>query len=493
MKWYERAGFPRFRFNRKKGAKSLYKRQFALIAGIVLFTLSLLGIAFFAISYNYTIQEKEKSMLKNAEQVGRLYAYYLTADDPMQAWDFRILISATSSVADSDILISTTDGQILFGSGNGLQQDLSSKSIPASVTSLVTSGKHYAAKSDLGGIYTSKRFVVGIPILHPKTGEVMGLSFAAADTSVITKMWRAFLTIFSLTALVVFLLAFISSSIASRQMTQPLKEMAEATTRFARGEFKVRVPNYGRQDEIDELAMAFNAMAESLEQSENRRREFIANISHELKTPMTTISGYTDGILDGTIPKERETEYLKIISEESRRLSRLVRRMLDLSQLQSGELMKARDRFDISEVMRRVLVSMEHKINGRGLDVETALPEEPVFVLGDQDMITQVVYNLLDNAIKFAAAGSALRLALSVRGDTAYVSVRNRGETISPDELPLLFERFHKTDRSRSMDRDGVGLGLYIVKTILNQHHQNITVTSENGVTEFTFTLGVTK
>ena len=215
----------------------------------------------------------------------------------------------------------------------------------------------------------------------------------------------------------------------------------------------------------------------------------MANVSHELKTPMTTIAGFADGILDGTIPPERERECLQIISNETRRLSRLVRRMLDLSRLEAADRAGAQEQFNVTEVMLRVLVSLESKINSRQLDVDTDLPDNPVLVWGDPDSITQVCYNLLDNAIKFSTPGSALGISVTTGGGKAHVSVRNHGETIPEGELSMLFDRFHKTDRSRSIDRDGVGLGLYIVKSILDLHKEDITVTSKDGVTEFTFTL----
>ena len=199
--------------------------------------------------------------------------------------------------------------------------------------------------------------------------------------------------------------------------------------------------------------------------------------------------GYTDGILDGTIAPENERQYLQIISDESRRLSRLVRRMLDVSQLQAIDPLKGGNHFDVCESMRRVLVSMEKKITDRHLDVDADIPDEPILVLGDNDLITQVIYNLLENATKFARQGSTLYLGVTTLDGKARVTVRNVGDTISAEELPLLFERFHKSDKSRSEDKDGVGLGLYIVKTILEQHHEKINVTSENGVTTFTFSL----
>ena len=318
---------------------------------------------------------------------------------------------------------------------------------------------------------------------------VSGLVFVATDASSINEMWQAMATIFFFTAVVVLVIAFIASSITSLRMIQPLKDMAAMVRRFSNGEFDARVDTEGRKDEVGELGEAFNNMADSLAKSEAKRSEFVANISHELKTPMTTIAGFADGILDGTIPPEQERDYLQVISSETRRLSRLVRRMLDLSRLQSEENVNAQEQFDIVEIMARVLVSLEPKINGKGLDVDAQLPEEPLLVWGDPDAITQVCYNLLDNAIKFSPEGGTLGVQITSKGGKAYVSVRNEGETIPPEELPLLFDRFHKSDKSRSEDRDGVGLGLYIVKTILNNHKETITVTSEEGITNFTFTL----
>lgn len=225
------------------------------------------------------------------------------------------------------------------------------------------------------------------------------------------------------------------------------------------------------------------------EQRESLRREFSANVSHELKTPMTTIAGFADGILDGTIPPEKERESLQVISSETRRLSRLVRRMLELSRLQSSERVSAQEQFDAAELLIRVLVSLEAKITEKDLDVETELPDGPVMVWGDPDAVTQVCYNLLDNAVKFSFPKGKLTLKITSKAGKAYISIGNQGETIPPDQLSHIFDRFHKADSSRSTHKDGVGLGLYIVKTILNTYKEDITVTSQDGFTEFTFTL----
>ncbi len=268
-----------------------------------------------------------------------------------------------------------------------------------------------------------------------------------------------------------------------------MRDMSEAVRRFGMGEHDVRVETSPRSDEIGELTVAFNAMADSLASTEQRRQEFIANISHELKTPMTTISGFVNGILDGTIPQERVSESLQTVSAETARLSRLVRQMLDASTLNAGSTAGSQVEFDICETMVQVVISLEGKIRARHLDMDVHIPDDSLLVWGDPDAITQVCYNLLDNAAKFAAQGTMITVSIAAKGAKAYISVKNLGETIPSDEINVVFDRFHKSDRSRSIDKEGVGLGLYIVKTILNNHKEKISVTSQDGVTEFVFTL----
>ena len=197
------------------------------------------------------------------------------------------------------------------------------------------------------------------------------------------------------------------------------------------------------------------------------------------------------GILDGTIPPEKGRQYLTMVSDETKRLSRLVRSMLDISRLQDqgGITEEQKTRFDVTECAGQVLISFEQKINGKKLDVQVDFPEHPVFTFANQDSITQVIYNLVDNAVKFCPEGGILSLELREGKGKIYLSVSNSGEVIPPEELPLVFDRFHKTDKSRSRNRDSWGLGLYIVRTIIDSHGENISVTSREDKTSFTFTL----
>ena len=466
----------------KKRCLTIYWQNFMLTASVVMLTLALLGSAFFALTYSYAVDERSEQMQSKATIVSHMVSSYIESGS---LTGLRELANFASHVTDAQFLICNTDGDLLLTTDPTLANRV--LTMPQEVIDGAMSGDAYTTRTTLGGIYEETHFVVGVPI--ESNGALVGFVLAVTGARALTTMWRTFIGLFFMTAVTVLLLSFVVSAWVSMRQSRPIHEMAEATRRFADGNFDVRMHNYEGVTEISELTEAFNSMADSLQETERQRREFIANVSHELKTPMTTIAGYTDGILDGTIPPEQEKEYLRIISDEARRLSRLVRRMLEVSQLQSRDLTRTKAPFDVCESMRRVLISMEKKITDRGLDVDADIPDGSIMVLGDNDLITQVIYNLLENATKFARAGSALYLGVTTLNGKALVSVRNEGDNIPAEEIPLLFERFHKSDKSRSEDKDGVGLGLYVVKTILEQHKEHIAVTSENGLTTFTFTI----
>ena len=474
--------------------KSLYKRQLAMMVGVMVLSFTLLSTAFMLLSYRYIISEKRDSMERNAGYIANFtasnYQLFLNVRNEL----YQSYVASIALISDSYVIMANPDGSIIYATDGINFYDYKDTVIPASVVNQVMEQGSYTGMTSLDGIYPERRYVAGLPITSTlgNLTVAQGLVLVSADTSTLSEMWAATATIFFFSAVVVLLIAVIASTITSAHQARPLNEMAEAARKFGRGEFDVRVTSYkGRCDEIGTLAEAFNSMANSLQKVETQRSEFIANVSHELKTPMTTISGFAEGILDGTIPPEREREFLQIIVSETRRLSRLVRKMLDLSRLNAlaENSITAQEQFDLTEVMSQVLISLEAKITQRNLDVDVQMPEDKLMVWGDPDSITQVCYNLLDNAAKFAASGTAITVQITKKDGKAYTSISNLGATIPADELPLLFDRFHKADYSRSMDRDGVGLGLYIVKTILGNLKENITVTSEDGVTKFIFTL----
>ncbi len=476
--------------------RSAYSRQFALVAGLILSSFLLLGASFATLSYRYTMDAQMNTLEDTVEFIGEFTANYRAQGMDIRSEGFRAYIFSLAKISKAHVLLCETSGEIVYsadGQGKGTLNDLVGQRLPAVVTQRVLGEGEYHRHGNLGGVYSESRYIAGVPIVIHTSGKdnTIGMAFVSTASDDLTQLWRQLSGIFVVAAVAVGMVAFVFTSVTTKRQTRPLKEMAETVREFGHGDFDKRMSptQTGRPDEMGELARAFNAMADSLAKAEAQRSEFIANVSHELKTPMTTISGFADGILDGTVPPEREAAALETISSETKRLARLVRRMLDLSRLQSGEGITAQEQFDAVELTARALVSLEGKISAKGLDVVVDLPEEPVLVWGEPDAITQVCYNLLDNAIKFAHEGGHLWVSIRREGAKALVTVKDEGATIPPEELDSIFDRFHKSDKSRSMDRDGVGLGLYIVKTILNEHRENITVESAEGLTTFTFSL----
>ena len=456
----------------------------------------MLSTAFMLLSYRYMIQDEQADASRNVGYIATFTNSYLQQNTSIQTDFYRNYIASIALISDSMVLVANPDGRVVYATDGSYFYNYEDITLPSRLVSDVFQRDGYSGLTTLPGITTDSQYVAALPITTGIGAREVdrGLVLVSADASRIAEMWNSTATIFFFSAMTVLLITIITCSIMSAYQSRPLREMATAARRFGRGDFSARVSGYDKAaDEIVDLSDAFNTMAASLAKVEKQRDDFIANISHELKTPMTTISGFAEGILDGTIPEDREKESLQIIVSETRRLSRLVRRMLDLSRLDaaSEKAVTAQEQFDLTEVASQVLISLEGKITSRNLDVDVQMPEGKLMVWGDPDSITQVCYNLLDNAAKFAVSGSAITLQITKKDGKAYTTVKNLGATIPPDELPLLFDRFHKADSSRSMDREGVGLGLYIVKTILSNLGESITVTSEDGVTAFTFTLAL--
>ncbi|MBR2489936.1 MAG: HAMP domain-containing histidine kinase [Ruminiclostridium sp.] len=480
----------------------MYTRQLTLIICLIVFSMTLLGTSFLALSFRYQQNESQKAAERNISYISAYANSAISDGMTLSSQNFRSYLSSVAMISDSTILLCQPDGRILYATGSDLSEEFSIQGayVPQWVVDQLMEKMTYSGTTTFNDLLPSECFVTGVPIVtytvDPLTREQitstspLGILFVASDATAALNFLENTFQLFLVTAAAVLLISILLCSLAVQRIIDPLKSMSKAANKFARGEIETRFTEYtNRTDEIGELAQAFNAMADSLAQAEQKRSEFVANVSHELKTPMTTIAGFAEGILDGTIPPEKERESLQVISSETRRLSRLVRRMLELSRLQSSERVAAQEQFDVLEVLLRVLMSLEAKITEKDLDVQTDLPDGPVMVWGDPDAVTQVCYNLLDNAVKFASPKGLLTLKITTKRGKAYISIGNEGETIPPQQLAHIFDRFHKADGSRSAHKEGVGLGLYIVKTILNTYKEDITVTSQDGFTEFTFTL----
>ena len=471
----------------------MYRRQLIMMISIIVLSFTMLSTAFMLLSYRYMIQDERDDAARNVGYIATFTTSYLQQNASIQTDFYRNYIASIALISDSIVMVADPQGQVVYATDGSYFYNYDT-TLPSRLVKQVFEDDGYTGLTVLPGIAPESQYVAALPITTGtgprETDRAMVL--VAADASRIAEMWNATATIFFFSVMAVLLITIITCSIMSAYQAKPLRDMADAARRFGRGDFTARVTGYEKAaDEIVDLAESFNTMATSLAKVEKQRDDFIANVSHELKTPMTTIAGFAEGIIDGTIPETRKKESLQIIVSETRRLSRLVRRMLELSRLDaaSEKAVTAQEQFDLTEIASQVLISLEGKITSRNLDVDVQMPEDKLMVWGDPDSITQVCYNLMDNAAKFAVPGSAITLQIVKKDGKAYTTIKNLGATIPKEELPLLFDRFHKADSSRSMDREGVGLGLYIVKTIMSNLGESIAVTSEDGVTAFTFTL----
>ena len=469
--------------------KTSFSRNFTTAATILLLALSILGAAFQLQVNKYMEDSTITGLQQDSAVIANLAAAY-SLDGKLTSKELLLNLDVISQVTDADVVICDQNGFIILCSDALSGCNHEGWQVNQEYLQMVYQNGSHTATGIIRNLYSDERFVVAAPIINADVPK--GIVIASTPTATTNQILNRISNIFLTASVFVVLLAVLGVTAFARRESCPLRDMAKIANAFAHGNLKARVKledDYSA--EMEELALAFNNMALSLQKSEYQREEFVANVSHELKTPMTTISGYIDGILDGTIPPERRDHYLRIVSEETKRLSRLVRSMLDISQLQKEEGIPEEKKmhFDLEECAGQVLITFEKKINDKNLEVDVDFPEHPVCTIANRDYITQVIYNLLDNAVKFCPEGGTLGLTIRESSNKAYVSISNTGDTIPANELPLAFDRFHKLDKSRSQNRDGWGLGLYIVKTIVCSHGEDISVSSKDGKTEFTFTM----
>ena len=470
--------------------KTTFSRTFSTAATILLLAVLLLGASFRYLVQNYLTENTISELQQDADVICNLAAAY-SLDGSLSSRDFLLNLDVASRISEADAVVCNARGEVLLCSNALFGCEHQGMDLDRDYLNKVIQNGGDIATGIIKGLYDEPRHVVSKPIVSTDNTTLSGIVIVSTPTAATNAILQRISNIFLSASLAVVLISVLAVSLFARSQSRPLRDLSRAAYAFGHGDLNARVKiTDGYSEEMEEVALSFNNMASLLQKSEYQRQEFVANVSHELKTPMTTISGYIDGILDGTIPEHRHSYYLQIVSDETKRLSRLVRSMLDISRLQDQEIPEDKKiHFDLEDAVGQVLITFEQKIVGKKLNVDVDMPEHPVYTMANQDYVTQVIYNLIDNAVKFCPEGGTLGLKIKEGGNKAYISISNDGETIPPEELPLVFDRFHKLDKSRSQNRDGWGLGLYIVKTIVCSHGENISVASKNGKTEFTFTM----
>ncbi len=467
---------------------NVFKKVLLTTTLIIVASITLIAILLCILVSNFLVNEKKEMLFENCYAINE----FLQSEDSEEAKEkYSAVFETVSKVTEANVFITDSTGIIKVCSCEDWQLDgiclHSEKSVPARIMSKAMKGE-FSETGHLEGVYKEVHYICGIP-LKTEEGKTVGAIFSSISPANVRNFFTGILRLFFFAALIPIIVMFFAEYFILYRFSRPIKLMSEAAKSMAKGDFSKRIPVTG-DDEIGELAVTFNQMTNSLVQLESTRRRFIANVSHELKTPMTNISGFIDGIIDGTIPPEKQNYYLSIVSGEVKRLSRLVQAMLSLAKLESGEQPVNRSEFDITDTVFRIVVSQEQTIEKRNISIEGLEFLEPTKIYADRDLIYQVIYNLIDNSIKFTNEGGSISFKITNRSEGVEFKIRNTGAGIDKKDLPFVFDRFYKSDRSRSAVPDSTGLGLYLANTIISIHGGKISVESEpNNFTEFTFVL----
>ena len=451
---------------------------FSLIAAAILITSSFLIFSSVVVYKNDRCSYMEDRSRRAAAALEQLSDI---SDSELETADLPLL-----KVSDMGLFLFDEGGNLIYSENNcGIALSPTISTLAGNIISLIGDGGYFSG-STLNGFFGEK--VCSLLVML----EADGKSYYLA-TSFPTREVTAYLANMIIDALILLAVLLIVMSILLRyvigKILRPIKTMTMAAQRFGEGDFSEKIV-VSDNSELGYLANSMNEMAYSLEEIEETRKSFISNVSHELKTPMTTIGGFVDGILDGTIPENMHRHYLKIVSEEVGRLSRLVRSMLNISKYESGEMELQTEVFDVTEVAVKTVLLFENRISAKKVDVR-GLDSDRHFVSADTDLIQQVIYNLTENAVKFVDEGGFISYSFQPSEDgMLHILIRNSGEGLKKNEMNKVFDRFYKTDESRGKDKTGVGLGLSIVRSIVKLHNGEILVRSKAGeYTEFEFTL----
>ena len=474
--------------------KSISTAFFSMVSTLMVLGIVLMGCSEWVLFKNYFAKDRYETLDQVVNVAKRTAEYLVNSETMPQGAELDALntkLEIIGESAEAYLFFTDRQGNVLIASD---PDKLTTTTVPLDICQRANAvadpdARHYHAFGDLGGALTEKSYIAAVETIDDQS-LFSGWLFLCSSGAQLTDFKQQFWSNFLLSACVMLLCASVLTRLLMRQLTDPLQKVTDAAQRFGGGDLSVRVEGVEGDGEVADLARTFNQMAENIQSNDNSQGQFMGNIAHELRTPMTTIKGFVDGILDGTIPPEMQNHYLQLVSEETGRLARLIQNMLDLSKLESGEYQVSARMFNIWETLTGVALAAEQRINDGMIELEGLTMDEKVLVYADPDLIHQVAYNLLDNAIKFTPAGGTIRFSVEKLGPEAEISIWNSGQGISPEALPYVFERFYKEDRSRGLHARGSGLGLNICKVLVNLAGGQIRVESQQGEwCRFVFTL----
>ena len=485
----------------KRGA--FFLKYFVILAVIIVIGFIITVITLMAFVYNFSKQETLAGLSKNSIAISSFTSDILGSDLALHNPEATALLfynnlKLTADASESMVFMCDAAGDIIACDDTLKKPFETVRHAVCDEHKTVHIPKAYIVKAEaigyadyttLGGVFNETHAVAISPITVEK--EVVGFTICTSPVSdQLAGYFIKLLTSFLSAAVIALVILTLALFFLADKMTKPIRDLANAARSYSIGDFSHKVPVPTEQNEMTELILEFNLMAESLEALENSRRSFVSSVSHEFKTPMTTIGGFINGILDGTIPPEKQNYYLEIVSSEVKRLSKMVNAMLNISRIETGSLNLKLEHFDISKKLLNTFLTFEQLITDKNITIEGLEDLEELTVLGDQSMLDQVVYNLIDNAVKFTNDNGKISLSTKTDSKFSYFTITNTGKGIPPTHIKNVFDRFYKVDESRSTDTKSTGLGLHLVKSIADLHGGKVTVKSKpDEFTEFTVKL----
>ncbi len=487
---------------KKKKKGTFLIKNFLIFSAIILASFMVMGITLMIYITDFMSNQITTDTVENARHLSANTTELLNSRTQSDNPEAAVLIMCQnvemlSETTDCDVFFCDMDGNVVIcpESIDNFSSVLNTNcrkhgniKIPQHLVESVKLGS-VADLSTLGTTYETYHSVAMEPFFL--NGKFYGFCVVSAPlTGEFLDGLEQILIVFLISAAIALILVLFAVYYMSEKIARPIRNLETATNLYSTGDFSYKVPEIDSNDELSHLITQFNAMSSALAQMEDSSRSFVANVSHEFKTPMTTIGGFINGILDGTIPTEKQEYYLKIVSSEIDRLSKMVNMMLNISKIETGNTTITLEVFDLTSKLITTLLGFEQLISNKNIEIMGIEDLKNVTVHGDSAMIDQVIYNLVDNAVKFTNEGGKIIVGSAEDKNFAYIAVTNTGKGIPHSDIDKVFERFYKVDQSRSTDTKSTGLGLYLVKRIINLHSGTITVESEENVfTRFTVKL----
>ncbi len=474
----------------------MFKRIISLIVSVVVvITVVLAGICCSTIR-NQQINSRLDELKKEAREIAYLAGQTTSISisghlfSTAQSWQKYLNWKAAevNNEFGAYILVVNRSGQVMdnmktiSSQDSALASSLNGKELSEALVK-VLGGEEISLRTMVDG---SPTFTVGVPFVQNDT--VLGAVLIQTEVQYIESGIDTLMLQVVLFSLAVLVCAVVLAFLYVRSILKPLKQVTAAAKQMADGDFNARVEVTHGTPEVEELSRSFNTMADKISETESSRREFVANVSHELRSPITSISGFVQGMEDGTIPPEEHTHYLSIVGDETKRLSKLIGQLLALSRLERDDAALTEGDFDICEMLRRAIIRRMNDLDSKHLNVVCDFDADNVFVHGDSDRIEQVVVNLLDNALKFTPDGGQITLSVHDRNGKEHITVADNGVGILPEDRDKVFDRFFTADRAHTSGK-GTGLGLSICQRIMQMHGEQIYLEDTNEGSAFTFTM----